>query len=319
MMMTKIIFKNIITILFLIVLAPGNYAQDNSRSPNNDSPLFNAGKYKLFAGTKKNDLKNLINENSQLVPDYYSLRNEHKINSLTAKIELASGNTKPGLISGIYIGFGLPLSPLKGNTTAISLKNSSTLVTNYYVKYGITGGLTEKLPIGKKGNIRLLMDLSYSYFFQSGNDSSGLYTVKPKIQMFSIGFGGEYAFSSIGDFEPFLDAEATGNILGGSTQFLNNATGIDTVDDLNMVTRFGVTFGAGLSYKINKDISFVLGAKYNISNLIGKSWDINGARELNDAAYTLNGNSIGAKTISYMTFYLGLSVSLGSSLREIPW
>lgn len=313
------ILKFIFPICQLILLISVNFGQENIFNPGSESLYFTEANYGLPGGTIHNNLRNLLFENSSLVSDNNTLQTINKINSLYSRIERASGSSKPGIISGIYLGFGLPVSPLKGNTTAISLKNNTSKVTSYYVKYGITGGLSEKLPIGKKGNIRLVMDLSYSYFFQSGSDSAGLYTIKPKMQIFQIGLGGEYAFPSFDSFEPFVGVEATGNIFGGSMQFLNNATGIDTVNDLNMVTRYGVTFGAGMNYAINKNIGFVFGAKYNICNLIGRSSDLNGARELNDAAYTLNGSNISAKTISFMSFYVGLSVYLGSASREIPW
>lgn len=313
------IINKLIFFCFIILLASVNFAQENVLEQNSDHSLTKNGEYRLFAGSNNNGLRNLLYKYSSFDAGKNPLIANKEINTLSTKIELASGSTKAGLISGLFIGYGLPFSPLKGITTTISVKNTTTHVTSYFVKYGITGGLSEKLPIGKKGNIRLVMDLSYSYFFQSGSDSAGLYTIKPKMQIFQIGLGGEYAFPSFDSFEPFVGVEATGNIFGGSMQFLNNATGIDTVNDLNMVTRYGVTFGAGMNYAINKNIGFVFGAKYNICNLIGRSSDLNGARELNDAAYTLNGSNISAKTISFMSFYVGLSVYLGSASREIPW
>lgn len=303
---SKIILAFVLTALFIT----SGYSQDVHPYG------FNSGNHLMYASSGHEPLRNLLFEKN-----YISDNTSHneRINSLSSKLSLSPENTNAGLIQGIFAGYSLPLTPLKGNTQTISVKNNQTQTTSYFVKHGITGGISEKLPFGKKGNVRLVMDFSYSYFFQSGNDSIGIYTIKPKMQIFQAGLGCEYAFTSIDRVEPFIGAEINGNIFGGSTEFLNNALGTDTVKDLNMVTRYGFTVGAGVNYKLNKDLGFVFGAKYTLTNLIGKSSNLDGARELNDAAYTLEGYNVSAKTISFIKFYLGLSIYLGSSQREIPW
>jgi len=239
---------------------------------------------------------------------------------LTSSYNLAdNNNSHPGLIQGIYGSFGFPFAPLKGNISTISLNNGATSAVSYFEKWAVGGGISEKLPVGNKGKFKVVINFNYSVFLNSGTDSLGVNSIKPKIEIFQTSLGGEYAITKLDRIEPFIGADITASIFGGSLQIDNSVLGTSVTADYNSVSRFGVDFGAGVDYKINKDFGFVLGGKYNISNIIGKSTDLTGAHELNDAGYSVNGINIKSKTISYINLYLGFSIYIGTSIQSRPW
>ena len=106
---------------------------------------------------------------------------------------------------------------------------------------------------------------------------------------------------------PFVGVDLTANVYSGSIAY--TAADYSLTYDYSRSVRYGVAIGGGVAYRVADILDAVVGVKYNISNLLGKKSDLTGAHELNDAAYTVNGFSINQKTISYLNFYIGLSLN----------
>lgn len=251
---------------------------------------------------------NIISESNSVL---LSFKNENiKLNPVKhSGIQLKS---KPELILSLSVSGLLPIAELKGNTADISLTNPATSAKSYYELWGYSIGLTAKLPAGKTGNLRPKISLHYTGFFNSGNDSTGMISIEPQLNIIQVGLGAEYSLLLPGSIRPFIEAEATANIFNGSVSY-TDITGINNyTEDFNRNVRYGFTAGAGAEYVFNKTYSIFAGLRFSMANLVGKEYDETGAHDLNDEAFNLNGFAINRKNISFLSLYAGVSFGIGN-------
>jgi hypothetical protein len=237
------------------------------------------------------------------------LNNSININNIhLSKTPIDVSKIKPDFILSVTGGYLIPLGDLAGDLSTVSLTNPATSAKAYFEKYGFTVGGQGKLTIDKKSRYRVRISFQFNQFTNSANDSSGNTTISPKLNFFQFGLGAEWAITNISDITPYIGFEANANIFGGTIAYSNNTTGANNENEYNTVTRYGFTADLGIEKAFNKSFGGFLGVKYCNANLLGKSSDLTGARELNDDAYTVNGFSIDAKNISFVGVYLGLSI-----------
>lgn len=220
---------------------------------------------------------------------------------------------RPELVVTVFGGYSLPEAQFKGNLTSLSVPNPVSVASSYYEKWGFNFGAGAKLPIDKKGAFKVDISLTFSSFLQNGTDSSGNYTVKPRFLNTQVGLGAEWAYVQSKTLIPFVGFDFTANILDGYIEF-TNATD-DYTANYNLETRYGMSFGAGANYKLDDAFSILVGAKYNIANLFAKKYGTSGAHDLNDASFTIGSSTIAAKSISFLNFYAGLSLTFGDTKR----
>ncbi|HEY3250841.1 MAG TPA: hypothetical protein VGK25_06955 [Ignavibacteria bacterium] len=238
-----------------------------------------------------------------------SLFHERKGESfLKLKPFINVSNIRPDLIISVTGGLSLPLADLKGDLSTVSLTNGATSSRAYFEKYGLNFGVQGKLPVDKKDRLRVIISVAYNFFTNSGSDSSGSSTIEPKLNFFQFGLGAEYAFMSAGDITPYFNLEANANIFGGSIDFTDNTSGLTVTAEYNRVTRYGFTASGGIEKAFTKSFGGFLGVKYCMANVLGKSSDLTGARELDDDSFVVNGFSVSQRTISFVGIYLGLSL-----------
>jgi len=187
----------------------------------------------------------------------------------------------------------------------------------YMMKSGINFGIDGKLAIGKKGNIRVVFGANYNMFKNSGTTVVGQFN--PKINIFVISLGGEYAFSpSKSKINPFIGLDFTANFFSGSFDLPG-----DPHTNMKSETRIGIQPGAGIDFALSKNVGAVLGLKYHIVNLIGAGADNESqiaANEidLGDKPHTLaDGTTSKAKTVSYIQVYAGVSLYIGAPKRTM--
>ena len=111
-------------------------------------------------------------------------------------------------------GYGVPLGDFK-----VAVPPTSPLTeTNradadffpYYTKQLMNFGLEGKLAIGKKGNFRVTFGVGYNMFSNSTdavfridtNNTLGVITFKPKVNIITLALGGEWAFMPKGKINP---------------------------------------------------------------------------------------------------------------------
>lgn len=217
-------------------------------------------------------------------------------------------STKPEFILTAFAGGSMPLNQLKGDVSTISLTNGATSAVSYFEKWGYNIGVLGKLPVGKKGNLRINLSFVYNRFFNTGTDSSNTMTVEPNLNILQTGLGAEWAFTNVGKITPFIAVELNANICNGSIDIFEAASGPAQSYNYNRNIRYGFNAGAGIEYSINRTFGLTGGIKYHWTNPIGKDYDETGAHDLNDDAFTINGVNVGQKNITFLNFYAGIAL-----------
>ena len=227
----------------------------------------------------------------------------------------SSTSAQPQFTIHITGGYNLPLPDLKGDLT-----DSADIQDTWLQKMGFGFGADAKYYLGKKRNVGITLALGYQMFSNS-EDTSRYFgkDVKIKLNAFNFGVGIEYAFMPKGKANPFIGAEFTGHIMSGNFESTFGTT--TTTLDMESASRFGTAIGAGVDIAFNKSIGMVIGAKYNLLNLIGKEADTSavptGKYRLWDKEYTFGTTTFAAKNLSYIQAYLGISFYLNQPKKTV--
>lgn len=234
-------------------------------------------------------------------------------------------------------GYNLPFPDLKGNfpdSLPVKFPDSA----NYQIKQGFNFGLAGKYALGKKGNIRIGLGFNYNMFSQKKDYTVGTSTVtfNNKMNIININLGGEYAIMPKGKVNPFLGLDLAANLFSGNLEITGDTLYAGN-SDLKSESRFGLGIGGGIDFAFSKNIGAVIGFKYHLANLIGKSYDSANtvkntqgkvtqyALDDKDHTVTVPGTGIGgtgttqsfsAKSISYLQIYGGVSFYLGHPKKK---
>jgi outer membrane protein W len=222
--------------------------------------------------------------------------------------------SQPQLKINVFGGYNLPLPDLKGD-----LESTTDAQNTYLMKMGFGFGANAKYYLGKKRNVGVTLGLGYQLFSNSADTSAALLSsnIKTKLNAFTAGLGVEYSFMPKGKAQPFFGAEFTAHFFSGETEL--TYAGTTQKATLKSASRFGAAVGAGVDIKLSKQIGIVIGAKYNLANLIGKAYDsVTTATEynLNDKEHTSGSTTIKSRNISYIQAYLGLTFFLNEPKRR---
>jgi hypothetical protein len=232
----------------------------------------------------------------------------------------------PNLVFHVHGGYTLCLPDLKGEYPADLTSGKNP--TPYMIKNGFNFGVDGKYFVDKKSTFGILLTLTYS-MLSSGDVSvsDALYgtgTFRTDMNLFTIGFGGEYDFAPKRPANPFVNVQFTTNIFGGKTKFDATSGPVPTFSSsMNSAVRFGAMFAAGVDVKLSKQIGIIIGGRYNFANLFGKQYTAPAAGQtnydLNDKEYTTAaGTSMDSKKIPYLQFYAGMSFYFGQKKTTTP-
>ncbi len=230
----------------------------------------------------------------------------------------------------IHAGYSMPLSQLSGDfpdTLNSSGRLDFTKASSLLTKGGFNAGATLKYAVDTSGNARLTGGLNFSSFSGSQDYKNGLRTYKSKVNIITFSLGGEYSFSPEKKVNPFLGLEGTGNFFSGKVE----SSG-DTSFSLSRKgeSRFGIILGTGVNVQLKENIAIVIGVKYAMANLIGKSTETTTTTNtttddegegssllllelpLNDTETSSNRT----KNLNYFQFYAGISINFGDKLKK---
>lgn len=247
-----------------------------------------------------------------------------------ALLQAYNVNAQPKLTLQAFGGYGVPIGDFKVEVPTTERADADFFP--YYTKQLINFGADGKLAIGKKGNFRAVFGLAYNMFsnntdamFYADSSKSTLVTTnfKPKVNIFSVYLGGEWAFLPKGKVNPFVGVDIVGNFFGGSFAFgqpvfVKGAMRTEPMD-MKAETRIGFLFDAGVDFMLSKNVGAVVGVKYHLINAIGKGADNEsevGPNEidLGDKEHTLDdGVTVSPnKTLSSINGYVGVSFYFGA-------
>ena len=226
-------------------------------------------------------------------------------------------NAQPQMKVHVYGGYNVPLGNLAGNSNWAT----NTAPDRYaYMKSGFNAGADFKYFLGKKRNIGLLLNAAYNSY-NTGDLSllGGSYTTKFTLNDVRIGIGAEYDFMPMKKANPFVGIDLTGNFLSGKETFSSGGTD----NTLNSASRFGLAVGAGVDIMISKTFGFVIGAKFDFMNLIGKQDSASigtlaaNTYGLNDKADTEMGTAVNAMNFMDFQIYGGVTFAFGQPKKMV--
>jgi hypothetical protein len=244
-----------------------------------------------------------------------------KISILTVLLSLlligVTGFSQPKATVQMIIGYSLPMPDLKGNfgeTRNTFTGNGNPDSNTYFMKSGLNYGLQIKLPLGRKSNINFTGGIVFNVFKNSTDysDSIDNVNINLKQSILSINLGGEYTFSTKkSTVNPYIGVGLSLNFITGkyTEEYINSTNTLN----LNSAFRVGLLADAGVDLVLHNNVGILIGAKYGIANLIGKSYeeDTQTRYNLNDAEYTNSSGTYKAKSISFLQLYSGVSFYFG--------
>ncbi|CAN5650558.1 hypothetical protein BH10BAC5_BH10BAC5_03610 [soil metagenome] len=205
----------------------------------------------------------------------------------------------------VFGGLSFPTGDLKKQDAAVFYGGN-----DYGMNSGFNLGGSAKYAMDRMG----IFDLTGSIVYNSFKNSPDGFGADTKINLFSLNIGGQYNFIPNRQFNPYVNIALTNNFFSGS----NSSVLGDS--KLKSSYRFGLQFGGGVEIGVSDKIGVLVGARYDLANLVGKSYDSTftstAEYPLDDATYTSSGVSVPAKTISFIQVYTGVSIYLNRSLKK---
>lgn len=230
-------------------------------------------------------------------------------------------------------GYGVPLGDFKTGLPSTSPLTETNRADAdyfpYYTKQLINFGADGELAIGKKGNFRVILGLTYNMFGNNAdavfridtNNTLGVVNFKPKVNVLSINLGGKWAFMPKGKVNPFVAASVAANFFSGKFEFGQNVKVKGKMRtapmDMKSETRIGFIFDTGIDFMLSKQVGAVVGVKYHMINPLGKGADDpteigDNEIDLGDMEHTEDGKTFPNRMISSINGYVGVSFYFGA-------
>ena len=222
----------------------------------------------------------------------------------------------------LYGGYSVPTADLKGEMDFADF-NAHMFQNNYSMKSGFNFGGAAKYALDRMGNLQATLSLDYNGFSRTADTTAveGAETADLKMNIFSANLGVQYNFMPNQKVNPYVGLDFSNNFISGSSKVTTNSTTTSTDKTLKSAWRGGLQFGAGIDFAVSPNVGILVGAKYNLANLIGKdTTSSTGTTEyaLNDKEYTPapGASLVSAKSISYIQIYAGVSIYMNRILRK---
>ncbi len=214
-------------------------------------------------------------------------------------------------------GYSIAMGDLKGkfgDTWATYQTNPDS--NTYFLQNGFNFGLDLKFaPYTKHKGFKIIGGVYFSNFSQSAHYSdTGLSVqIDYALRIFSFSLGAEYSYvTKTSKINPFVNAQLIFSLFSGNydeTYSNDNTTNLT----LNSTSRFGLKLGGGVDIPLGKRLGLIIGANYNMANLIGREskGDFGTKYSLNDKEGVVNNTRYIDKNINYLNIYVGFSLYLG--------
>lgn len=242
--------------------------------------------------------------------------------------------SQPKVTVNVTGGYGMPTADFKVEVPHDPNKRLDTDDFPYYTNKLINFGADGKLAIGKKGNFRAVLGLTYNMFSNNTdvtlridtNGTLGQVNFKPHVNILSINLGGEWAFMPNKKINPFIGASIVGNFFGGDFKFgqpVFTKGAMRSEINMKSETRIGFLFDGGVDFTINKNVGIIAGIKYHLINTLGKGADdetevAKDEVDLGDKEHVRDdGTTSPNKSLASFNGYLGVSFYFGAPKKMI--
>ncbi|MBZ0202540.1 MAG: hypothetical protein IT281_06560 [Ignavibacteria bacterium] len=214
------------------------------------------------------------------------------------------------LSGGLNLGMAELSSNFQNNFDSLQFSHG----LNFGVKNGYGIMIIGKIPLHKKGNVRLNISGGFDRF-ESGFLASTSKFGDVSYNVFSFGAGIENSFNPTFRLKPFVAAEITGNMISGKANMISQTNNSTRVVTITNSFRIGYKIYGGLEYMFNNNIGANFGIKLTNSNQVLKqtktSSDPNEVplRDKKDDTGEIEFG--GFKNFIFTSFYLGMNFYFG--------
>lgn len=242
------------------------------------------------------------------------------ITALLILIAISTGNmtlSQPTATVQFIGGYSMPLGDYHGtfgDTRATFTGGGNPDSNSYFMKSGVNYAIFLKFPIIKKSPLSIKAGVGFNAFGQSKEytESTGSVTVDLSQSILGIFAGAEYDFTNWkSKVRPFVGIELSANFISG--KYTEDYIDSTETFDMKGAVRMGVNLSAGVDFVLHNNIGVMVGAKYSLANIIGKSYtaDTRTTYGLNDDSFTVGNISYPSRNITFLQLYGGMSFYFG--------
>ncbi len=222
--------------------------------------------------------------------------------------------TPPKFTLQISGGLNLGMAELSSNYSNVFDANQFSQGLNFGVKNGYGVMIIGKIPLHKKGNVRLNISGNFNRFksdFLAEKSNFG----DVRYSVMGIGFGIENSFNPTFRLKPYIAAEIQANFISGKANINNIVSDTTRVVNITSSFRIGYMIYGGLEYMFNNNVGVNFGVKLTNSNQVLKSTkessntDEVSLRDKKDDTGTIEFG--GFKNFIFTSFYMGMNFYFG--------
>ncbi len=216
-------------------------------------------------------------------------------------------------LSGFY---NIGLTDLAANDNTNFSKQDFVNGKDYGTRYGYGVGLTGKIALHKRGNVRLIVSGFFNRF-ESNFVISKTPEGKVGYNVFTGGLGLENNFTPDRKFKYYIGFEIIGSMINGKAELRTDST------DFNLTIknsfRIGVSANFGFEYAFTNSFGMNLGIKLTHANILlreSKASSNPAETYLNDEKTTTPIPYAGWKQFFYTSFYSGFNFYFGMKNKK---
>lgn len=222
--------------------------------------------------------------------------------------------TPPALTIQVSGGLNLGMAELSSNFNTVFDSAQFSKGLNFGVKNGYGVMLIGKIPLHKKGNVRLNVSGNFNRFTSSFLAEKSEFG-EVGYNVFGIGVGIENSFNPSFRLKPYLAGEFQANLISGKANITSVTTGGTRTVTIKNSFRIGYMIYGGVEYMFSNKMGMNFGIKVTNSNQVLKSTKTSDnpdevpLRDKKDDTGTIEFG--GFKNFIFTSFYLGMNLYIG--------
>lgn len=213
-------------------------------------------------------------------------------------------------------GFNIGMSELSSNYENIFDSTQFSQGLNFGVKNGFGFMAIGKIPLHKKGNIRLNVSAGFNRFESNFLERESPYG-SVSYNVYTFGAGLENSFNPSFRLKPYIAGEMQANIIHGTANINDAAANTTRVVTFKNSFRIGFNVYGGLEYMFTKKFGMNFGLKFTNSNQILKQTELSddpNVVPLRDKKEKTDAEKIefgGFKNFIFTSIYFGVNFYFG--------
>jgi hypothetical protein len=194
---------------------------------------------------------------------------------------------------------------------------------NFGVRHGIGGTATAKIPLQKKGYIRLNISAAYNYFTSKFSKANVGYSGTQQFvnyNVFTGGVGIENNFTPSLQFKTLVGLSVLASVISGGASLIFDPASTELTNlNIKPAFRLGLAINSGFEYLINNNFGVNFGIQFTHANLWLKKSQLsesNTTININDQRVSPRIPFSGFKQFVYGSFYCGVNLYFGVIKKE---